>query len=184
MKFTRSKHIENSNQLVKGFFNKYYPQFKQPLRLSSVLAQGLEQYAAIFVPGGHGALIGLPVSRDVGAALEWSVGHNRFVISLCHGPAAFLAVGDSDIYRGYKICAFPDALDAQPPDIGYMPGHLTWKFGERLKALGLGHRDRERWHLGRGAPGPATHHGRQPAGWQCARQACRQNLARGSRGLT
>ena len=23
------------------------------------------------------------------------------------------------------------------PDIGYMPGHLTWKFGEKLKALGV-----------------------------------------------
>ena len=86
---------------------------------------------------GNGALIGLPDSRDVGAVLEWAAAHNRFVISLCHGPAAFLAVGDSDIYRGYKICAFPDSLDAQTPAIGYMPGHLTWKFGERLKALGF-----------------------------------------------
>ena len=23
------------------------------------------------------------------------------------------------------------------PDVGYMPGHLTWHFGERLKALGV-----------------------------------------------
>lgn len=88
-------------------------------------------------PGGHGALIGIPESRDVGAVLEWAAANDRFVITLCHGPAAFLAVGDSDIYRGYKICAFPDALDATTPDIGYMPGHLTWKFGERLKALGF-----------------------------------------------
>ena len=28
-------------------------------------------------------------------------------------------------------------MDAQTPDIGYMPGHLTWKFGEKLKALGF-----------------------------------------------
>ena len=69
--------------------------------------------------------------------LEWAAAKDRFVVSLCHGPAAFLAAGDSDIYRGYKICAFPDALDAQTPDIGYMPGHLTWKFGEKLKALGF-----------------------------------------------
>src|SRR5256885_13269611 len=89
---------------------------------TTLFRSGLEQYAAIFVPGGHGALIGLPDSRDVGAVLKWAAAHNRFVISLCHGPAAFLAVGDSDIYRGYKICAFPDALDAQTPDIGYMPG--------------------------------------------------------------
>lgn len=122
---------------VKGFFTKYRPQFKQPLTLSEVISRGLDGYAAIFIPGGHGALIGLPESRDVGAVLKWAAANDRFVISLCHGPAAFLAVGDSDIYRGYAICAFPDALDEKTPDIGYMPGHLTWKFGEKLKTLGF-----------------------------------------------
>ncbi|PWE52027.1 protein deglycase HchA [Metarhizobium album] len=122
---------------VKGFFAKYHPQFKQPLKLSDVVESGLDDYIAIFIPGGHGALIGLPESKDVAAALEWAAAKDRFVISLCHGPAAFLAVGDSTIYRGYRICAFPDALDAKTPDIGYMPGHLTWKFGEKLKALGF-----------------------------------------------
>ena len=43
----------------------------------------------------------------------------------------------STLFKGYKICAFPDSLDAQTPAIGYMPGHLTWKFGERLKTLGF-----------------------------------------------
>ena len=33
--------------------------------------------------------------------------------------------------------AGPDALDAQTPDIGYMPGHLTWAFGEQLTAMGV-----------------------------------------------
>ena len=122
---------------VKGFFETYRPQFKQPRKLADVVAQGLDNYAAIFIPGGHGALIGLPESADVKAALEWAAAEDRFVVSLCHGPAAFLAVGDSDIYRGYRICAFPDALDAKTPEIGYMPGRLTWKFGERLKALGF-----------------------------------------------
>ena len=122
---------------VKGLFAKYRSQFRQPLKLSDVVGGGLDDYIAIFIPGGHGALIGLPESKDVAAALEWAAAKDRFVISLCHGPAAFLAVGDSDIYRGYKICAFPDALDAQTPDIGYMPGQLTWKFGEKLKALGF-----------------------------------------------
>lgn len=129
--------MPSEDEEVKGFFNKYHSQFKQPLTLSKVIEQGLDKYAAIFIPGGHGALIGIPESKDVGAALKWAAANDRFVISLCHGPAAFLAVGESDIYRGYKICAFPDALDAKTPDIGYMPGHLTWKFGEKLKALGF-----------------------------------------------
>lgn len=129
--------MPSEDAAVKGFFEKYHPQFKQPRKLSDVIAGGLDDYIAIFVPGGHGALIGLPNSKDVAATLEWVAAKDRFVISLCHGPAAFLSVGASDIYRGYKICAFPDALDAKTPDIGYMPGHLTWKFGEKLKALGF-----------------------------------------------
>lgn len=129
--------MPSEDEKVKGLFDTYHPQFKKPLKLSDVIADGLDDYVAIFIPGGHGALIGIPQSKDVAAALEWAAANDRFVISLCHGPAAFLAVGDSNIYRGYKICAFPDALDAQTPDIGYMPGHLTWKFGEKLKALGF-----------------------------------------------
>lgn len=122
---------------LKGLFGKYRPQFKEPAKLADIVAKGLDDYAAVFIPGGHGALIGLRESEDVKAALEWAAAQDRFVISLCHGPAAFLAVGDSDIYRGYKICAFPDALDAQTPAMGYMPGHLTWKFGEELQKLGF-----------------------------------------------
>lgn len=64
--------------------------------------------------------------------------NDRFVISLCHGPAAFLALrhGDNPL-NGYSICAFPDAADKQTPEIGYMPGHLTRYFGEELKKMGM-----------------------------------------------
>ena len=125
---------------IKGLFTKYRDQIKQPLKLADVVdALGPDSdYIGVFIPGGHGALIGLPESEDVRAALEWAQANDKFVISLCHGPAAFLAVGeDSDLFRGYQICAFPDTLDAQTPDIGYMPGHLTWKFGEELTKLGF-----------------------------------------------
>ena len=125
---------------IKGLFTKYRDQIKQPLKLADVVdALGPDSdYIGVFIPGGHGALIGLPESEDVKAALEWAQANDKFVISLCHGPAAFLAVGeDSDLFRGYQICAFPDTLDAQTPDIGYMPGHLTWKFGEELKKIGF-----------------------------------------------
>lgn len=129
--------MPSEDEVVKGFFKKYHPQFQKPLKLADVVAAGLDEYAAIFIPGGHGALLGIPESKDVGDTLKWAMANDRFVISLCHGPAGFLAVGDSDMYQGYKICAFPDDMDAQTPDIGYMPGHLTWKYGEELKALGF-----------------------------------------------
>lgn len=130
---------------VQGFYAKYRNQFKRPLKLAEVIENALGEdsdYIGVFIPGGHGALIGLPESAEVKTVLEWMVAKDKFVISLCHGPAALLAAGvgesrDAYLFSGYKICAFPDALDATTPDIGYMPGHLTWKFGEQLQALGV-----------------------------------------------
>jgi molecular chaperone Hsp31 and glyoxalase 3 len=137
--------MPGEDEAVLGLFAKYRDRFKQPLKLADVIDARLgdaSDYIAVFIPGGHGALIGLPHSAEVRAVLEWAAANDKFVISLCHGPAAFLAVGAGgtkgrSIYDGYKICAFPDALDAQTPDIGYMPGHLTWKFGEKLKEIGI-----------------------------------------------
>ncbi|EJL06420.1 glyoxalase III HchA [Pseudomonas chlororaphis] len=130
---------------VTGFYAKYREQFKKPLKLAEVVEKALGEdsdYIGVFIPGGHGALIGLPESAEVKTVLQWAVAKDKFVISLCHGPAALLAAGidesrNSYLFNGYKICAFPDALDATTPDIGYMPGHLTWKFGEQLQALGV-----------------------------------------------
>lgn len=130
---------------VKAIHDKYLAQLQQPFKLADVLAQGLgddSDYLALFIPGGHGALIGLPHSTDVKAALHWAVQHDRHIITLCHGPAALLAAGVGEapqdyLFKDYKICAFPDTLDAQTPQLGYMPGQMQWFMGEKLKALGV-----------------------------------------------
>ena len=132
--------MPSEDEEVKGLFSKYRDQFKQPLKLADVVKDALGEdsdYIGVFIPGGHGALIGLPESDDMKAVLEWALANDKFIISLCHGPAAFLAAKGGPSFSGYKICAFPDALDAQTPDMGYMPGHLTWKFGEQLTSMGF-----------------------------------------------
>lgn len=132
--------MPSEDKEVIELFAKYRDQFKKPLRLADVVIKALgddSDYIGVFIPGGHGALIGLPESEAMKCVLEWAVENDKFIISLCHGPAAFLAVGNNPQFSGYKICAFPDDLDAQTPSIGYMPGHLTWKFGEKLKAIGF-----------------------------------------------
>ncbi len=137
--------MPSEDEAIHGLFAKYRDQFKQPRKLADVIDDALGEdsdYLAVFIPGGHGALIGLPESREVKQLLEWARRNDRFTIALCHGPAALLAAGidetpESNLYAGYRICAFPDALDAQTPDIGYMPGHLTWAFGEQLTAMGV-----------------------------------------------
>ena len=57
------------------------------------------------------------------------------MMSVCHGPAVFLAVKSKPHpYSGYKIACFPDSIDKQTPSIGYMPGKQTWYYGEKLVA--------------------------------------------------
>ena len=53
----------------------------------------LPQAAAIYATLGISldALIGLPESAEVKQLLQWARDHDKFTISLCHGPAAFLA---------------------------------------------------------------------------------------------
>ncbi|HFK5510805.1 TPA: glyoxalase III HchA [Elizabethkingia anophelis] len=99
-------------------------------------------YIAIFIPGGHGAMLGLPEDINVGKLLKWAYNKDLFNLIICHGPAALLSAkpeneNDTFIFKGYNIAAFPDSMDRQTPLIGYMPGQLTWFYGEKLKKLGM-----------------------------------------------
>lgn len=115
----------------------------RPLKLADAIVRlKAGDYAGIFIPGGHGAVLGLPSDRDVGTALEFAHRNGLTIMSLCHGPAAFLAAADgtsggSFLFKGYTIAAFPDYIDRQLPKVGYLPGPMPWLFGQRLEALGL-----------------------------------------------
>ncbi|WP_309131099.1 glyoxalase III HchA [Brevibacterium sp.] len=130
-----------SDDAVNATWNSLAEAFKAPQSLASVAAEGLDKYAAVFVPGGHGAMNGIPDSRSVQQALDFFLEHDRLIISLCHGPAAFLAAGldrESNPFSGYSVVAFPDEIDfGANVDIGYLPGEMPWKLGERLGAAGI-----------------------------------------------
>ena len=151
--------MPKEDEAITSFHQTCLEQFQNPLKLSDVVASlgPSSGYAAVFIPGGHGPLAGLPFSEDVAAVIRWAFDADRHIISICHGPAAFLAcaAGNADDFpfKGYAITAFPDATDRMIPDIGYMPGQLTWHFGERLEALGVTILNRE--------PDDATHKDRK-----------------------
>ncbi|TBV71007.1 glyoxalase III HchA [Pseudoxanthomonas winnipegensis] len=134
----------HQDEAVKATYAKYLQRFRTPKKLSD-LVDDLEggHYLGVFIPGGHGALNGLPFSKEVGKALEWAMANERYVISLCHGPAGLLAAGlgkaAADFpFRGYEMCVFPDSLDAGANvEIGYLPGPMPWLLGERLTQAGV-----------------------------------------------
>jgi molecular chaperone Hsp31 and glyoxalase 3 len=134
--------MPNGDENVKNLFRTFADAFKTPGSLTDFVANSLidqTPYAAIYLPGGHGAMLGLPTNPDLGKLLRWAHEQNLYTLAICHGPAALLAADNSGdfIYDGYKIAAFPDSVDQQTPMIGYMPGHMPWKFGEKLNALGV-----------------------------------------------
>ena len=130
---------------IKAVYSEYKTKFENPGSLSNFVQNSMTDstdYVAVFIPGGHGAMLGLPENKDLNKVLHWSHDNDMHTLAICHGPAALLAAnldGDKDsfIYKGYKIASFPDAVDAQGPMIGYTPGAMPWIYGERLNKLGV-----------------------------------------------
>lgn len=138
--------MPKQEQVVLDTFQKYADKLKNPLKLVDILENAVGEnspYAAVFIPGGHGVLAKIPHSLEVKKVLKWAVEQDKFIITLCHGPASLLAaaVGEQPenyIFKGYQICVFPDSLDKGANiDIGYMPGALPWLVGENLEKLGV-----------------------------------------------
>ncbi len=145
---------------VKQIYAEYESKLENPKSIADFVkndmadSDGYNDYAAIFVPGGHGAMLGLPEDKNLGELLRWGHDQDLFTLAICHGPAALLAANldslansdnaDTDdnaehdfIFKGYKMVAFPTGMDKQMPKLGYLPGMMPWYFGEKLEELGV-----------------------------------------------
>ena len=128
---------------VKTIYDEYKSNFEKPKNLKEFIDNSLsdsESYAAVFVPGGHGAMLGIPEDENVSTILNWAHEHDVFTVTLCHGPAALLATTLNDqkfLYDGYNMAVFPDSVDKQTPMIGYLPGKMPSAVSEKLKGLGV-----------------------------------------------
>jgi len=128
---------------VTAIYNEYKSRFEKPKKLTEFIANSFtndSSYAAVFIPGGHGAMIGLPADKNVGKVLNWAYQSDLFTITLCHGPGVLLSTALDNqkfLYDGYKMAVFPDAVDEMTPMIGYLPGHMKKGVSERLKNLGV-----------------------------------------------
>ena len=136
--------MPEKDESVMNFYNKYLNKFENPLKLDTILDRVTAEdspYLGVFIPGGHGALINLPESKEVKDVLKWALNNDKKIITLCHGPAALLAGAIDEkefLFKGYEMTVFPDSIDeGANQEIGYMPGKLKWLLAEKLESLGV-----------------------------------------------
>ena len=137
--------MPSEDDAVKGIYAKYKPQLEKPHSLQEFAAGRMEadcDYVAVFMPGGHGALISLPFNEDLKKVIDWVISSKKYMMAICHGPAELLAAALNEEpgnyhYKDYKINSFPDVVDDQLPEIGYLPGPLSWHYCKKLKDLGV-----------------------------------------------
>ncbi|RFD67401.1 glyoxalase III HchA [Staphylococcus pasteuri] len=136
--------MPEEDEALQSTYNKLKEKLKQPKVLSEVVKNELgpdSDYISLFIPGGHATVVGISESEDVQQTLDWALDYDKFIITLCHGPAALLSAGlnrESSPFEGYSVCVFPDALDdGANIDIGYLPGKLKWLVADLLSKQGL-----------------------------------------------
>ena len=132
----------NKDENVNAIYNELKSSLEKPLKLEDFIKSSFEypnSYAAVFIPGGHGAMNGIPKDLNVGKILNWAHENKLFTISLCHGPGSFLSTTVNNkkfLYEGYNMAVFPDSVDNQTPLFGYLPGKMPYGLSEKLKSLG------------------------------------------------
>ncbi|MGX1134306.1 putative intracellular protease/amidase [Streptomyces glaucescens] len=116
-------------------------ELERPIRLEDVV---LDDYAAVFYPGGHGPMEDLAVDAASGGLLIDALDSGKPLGVVCHGPAALLAAVREDganAFAGYRVAAFTDAEEAQ----GGLADKAKWLLQSRLVEAGVDVRAGEPW---------------------------------------
>ncbi|WP_381803567.1 type 1 glutamine amidotransferase domain-containing protein [Streptomyces niveus] len=114
---------------------------RRPLKLSDVR---LEDYDAVFLPGGHGPMADLAFDADAGRLLTAQLASGKPLAIVCHAPAAMLATrihGESP-FKGRKVTGF---TNEEEEGVGLAP-RATWLLEDDLKnKVGVDYSRGETW---------------------------------------
>ncbi|MDX3225323.1 type 1 glutamine amidotransferase domain-containing protein [Streptomyces sp. ME19-01-6] len=108
-------------------------EFRNPVALADVR---VDDFDAVYVPGGHGPMEDLAVDTDSGRVLARAVESGLPVGVVCHGPAALLAAVKEDgtnAYAGYRVTAFTNAEE----QLAGSAEKAEWLLQDRLTEAGL-----------------------------------------------
>lgn len=131
------------DEAVIAFKAKHQHQLDHPKKIADVVKElNTDEYEAVFVPGGQGAILGLPESEDVKSAFQWFLNNDKYLIVICHGPASLisLSIGELDKdfpLKDYQLACLPSSGDNMGAKVGYLPGKMPWDYEKRLEKLGM-----------------------------------------------
>ena len=101
---------------------------RRPLQLSDVR---LEDYDAVYLPGGHGPMADLAFDADAGRLLTAQLESGNPLAIVCHAPSAMLATRIHGIspFKGYKVTGF---TNEEEEAVG-LASRATWLLETDLK---------------------------------------------------
>src|SRR3954451_542079 len=105
---------------------------RRPLQLSDAR---LEDYDAVYLPGGHGPMQDLAVDADVGRLWTVALASGKPLAIVCHAPAAMLATrihGESP-FKGYRVTCF---TNDEEEGVG-LASRTRWLLEDELQGLGV-----------------------------------------------
>ncbi|MHA5054660.1 type 1 glutamine amidotransferase domain-containing protein [Streptomyces sp. SD15] len=116
-------------------------ELRQPIKLEEV---NLDDYAAVFYPGGHGPMEDLAVNADSGRLLTLALESGKPLGVVCHGPAALLAATKDDggnAFAGYRVSGFTNTEETQAG----LADQAKWLLQDRLVEAGVDFQEGEPW---------------------------------------
>jgi putative intracellular protease/amidase len=116
-------------------------ELQQPLKIDEV---AVDDYAAVYVPGGHGPMEDLATDPDSGRLLTLALQSGRPLGLVCHGLAALLATGGAAAaspFSGYRLTGFTNTEETQA---GLAAG-APWLLQDRLGEIGADFQEGDPW---------------------------------------
>ncbi|MEU6198404.1 type 1 glutamine amidotransferase domain-containing protein [Streptomyces sp. NPDC047061] len=99
-----------------------------PIRIEDV---DIDDYAAVFVPGGWGPMEDLSDDPEAGRLLSAWLASGKIVSLVCHGPAALLSTVDADgksPFAGYRLTGLSNSEEIQ----NGLADRAKWLLQDRL----------------------------------------------------
>ncbi|MET8002836.1 type 1 glutamine amidotransferase domain-containing protein [Nonomuraea glycinis] len=115
-------------------------EMRRPIQLSEAR---LEDYDAVYCPGGHGPMEDLCADADAGRLLTAALASGKPLAIVCHAPAAMLATRIRGVspFAGYRVTAF---TNEEEEGVG-LASRARWLLEDELVALGVDYTKGEPW---------------------------------------